>query len=287
VSPSVRAEESRQVLRRLLEQSGDAQDAGGGLGGLDAGLEQADGDVHAVEHVADVMEDARGDFGLAGDARGIDQLLMHPLQAGFRFLQGGDVARDAKGADDFSGRITPGHFGGHEPGDEVVWMHLLFQLANERLARAEDLLLVGQRHARIFRAEDVEVGPADNLRVREFRAGTEGEAAPDQPRVGILEIDVVRSGIQQGAEQPLFIAEFGVGPGQVGGPVFHPRLQFFIGGLELALGEFQQAVFSQDHDDPGDGKGQNAQEAAADPQQAVPVPPRRGLQQGYVGGSGE
>src|SRR5579872_52566 len=38
------------------------------------------GDVHAIEHIADVVEHARGDFRHARLPRGVDELLLRPLQ---------------------------------------------------------------------------------------------------------------------------------------------------------------------------------------------------------------
>ena len=100
------------------------------------------GNIHAVEHVADVVQHAGGDLGHAGLARRIHELLVHLGQFVFRVLDGGDVLGNPKGADDFAGIVAKRHLAGQRPGQAAIRPRFLFDLADHGLARADDSLLV-------------------------------------------------------------------------------------------------------------------------------------------------
>ena len=83
LSAFVLGDELPGALTLLEQQGGEARDTGR-LRLPDALRDETCRDVDAVQNVADVVQDIRGDFGHAGLARGRHQLLVHALQ--FQFL---------------------------------------------------------------------------------------------------------------------------------------------------------------------------------------------------------
>ena len=73
------------------------------------------------------------------------------------------VTGDAEGADDLAAVVAKRHLRGRDPGVGSVGEGLPLQLAHDRLAGADDLLLVLEGGCGVFLAEEVEVGLPDYL----------------------------------------------------------------------------------------------------------------------------
>ena len=84
-------EEAGEVGLVLLEEAAELDEAGH-FRAAQLLADEGGGDVDAVEDVADVVEDAGGDLGHAGLARGIHQLLVQLVQ-----LRGGELLRGDPG----------------------------------------------------------------------------------------------------------------------------------------------------------------------------------------------
>ena len=90
-------------------------------------------------------------------------------------------------------------------------MGFFFNLAEQRLAGADDLLLVSQRLAGVF-SKEVEIRFADELAaVRHLEEFLEGLAAPDEAGLAVFEVNAVRTVVQQGAQQIPLIRQRRVG----------------------------------------------------------------------------
>src|SRR5690606_4941298 len=84
----------------------------GGFGVAEAVGDEGGGDVDAVEHVADVVQDAGGDLGHAGLVGGAEEFLAGLVEGFLGLAFGGDVFAEAEGADDGAGVVAEGEFGG-------------------------------------------------------------------------------------------------------------------------------------------------------------------------------
>ena len=93
LAPGVSGNKGSQVVGVFLQQGHDAGEIGG-PGLLHALHDQAGGNVDAVEHVADVVEDVGGYFRHPAQAGSFQQLFVEIIQFGLRSFGLGDVAHD-------------------------------------------------------------------------------------------------------------------------------------------------------------------------------------------------
>ena len=110
----------------------------------------------------------------ATTSRWVAMIARHPaLVLGdleLRALALGDVAREAERPDDGAVLVAKRQLRRRDPGVGAVLVRLLLLEVDERLARADDLLLVLERLLRVLGAEEIGVGVADR-------------------RVGVLELE--------------------------------------------------------------------------------------------------
>ena len=154
--------------------------------------DQATRHVDAVQGVAHVVQHVAGDLRHAGQPGSLDKALVRIFQLPLRNLEGGNVFRDAERADDVSLAVAPRHLAGQRPGDLATGMSFLLHLADERLASAEDCVLVLQRHPGVLFGEQVGIRLADDLVGRNVMEGHERLAEVDETRLAVLEVDSVR-----------------------------------------------------------------------------------------------
>ena len=160
-----------------------------------------------------------------------DQLAVHLLQLGFRLLDGGEVLGDAHRADDLAVIVAQGHFGGDAPGVLALFPSLLLNLADDGLAGADDVLLVGEGILGVLVAEEIEVGFSDNILGGAAEAFVQPPAGADKPRVEVLEVNEVPGTVHERVEEASFAAQFGLLPGflfqmpQAGGNILRQILQ--------------------------------------------------------------
>ena len=103
----------------------------------------------------------------------------------------GHIARDAEGADDPAALVAQRHLGAGHPGVRATSVGLPFQLPHDRLAGADDQLLVGEGGGGVILTEEVEVGFPDQLG-RAAARGVRGDpACADQQEAAerVLEVD--------------------------------------------------------------------------------------------------
>jgi hypothetical protein len=94
------------------------------------------------------------------------------------------------------------HFRRQGPRDATVGPRFLLLLVDHRLARAHDLLFVGQGLRRVFAAEKVGVRFAHGLgRIREPEQSRQGPVDADEATGFILEVNAVREIVHQGVQQ--------------------------------------------------------------------------------------
>ena len=110
-----------------------------------------------------------------------------------------DIAGDPERADDLAALIAKRHLCGRDPGTGSVLECLLLQLPHDRLACADDLLLVRKSGSSVFLAEKVEVSLPDYL-FQGVARGCRGEPAcadHEEPAEQVLEVDALFGGVQQ------------------------------------------------------------------------------------------
>ena len=96
-------------------------------------------------------------------------------------------------------RISKWHFRGRDPVVRAVVEGLPLQLPHDRLAGADDLLLVLERSCGVFLAEEVEVSLPDHLLLGTVRndPGEEACANQDEPALEVLEVQALFCGGQE------------------------------------------------------------------------------------------
>ena len=95
--------------------------------------------------------------------------------------------------------VAKRHLGGRDPGTGAVSEGLLLQLPHDRLAGADDPLLVLKGSSSVLLAEEVEVGLPDYL-FQGMARGCRGEPAcadQEEPAVQVLEVDALLGAVQQ------------------------------------------------------------------------------------------
>jgi len=92
----------------------------GRFGILEAVGDETGTDVDAVEHIADVVEHTGRDFSHTRLAGNFHELFMSGFEFGFGFLNGRNVLRDAKGADDLAVRVAPRQLAGQRPREAAI-----------------------------------------------------------------------------------------------------------------------------------------------------------------------
>jgi len=199
-------------------------------------------DIDAVQHIADVVQDAGRDLGHAGFARRFEQLLVHFLQAALGPFKFGDVLRNSEGADDLSGAIAQRHFGREHPPCRPVLGGALFDLSDQRLSAADDFLLIRQRVARILLAEEGEIVFADEVFRPDPEIIPQRFAALNETGLEVLEVDEVGGVIHQRAQQIPLVGEsdFRLLPVdhfllQLGRALFDPALKIVPGGRQFEI----------------------------------------------------
>ena len=96
--------------------------------------------------------------------------------------------------------VAKRHLRGRDPGAGPVVEGLPLQLPHDRLAGADDLLLVLKGSSGVFLAEEVEVGLPDHVFQRygpELTAGEPACADQEEPAVQVLEVHALLGGGQQ------------------------------------------------------------------------------------------
>ena len=132
------------------------------------------------------------------------------LQLLLGLLALGDVARDPEGPHDVPLPIAQRKLRRRDPAELAGRQRLLLLHVHERLAGANDLLLVAQRLRRVLVGEEVEVGPTDGERrvgeaePRRLISVDAGEAA-----LAILEVDAVEEVVHQRLQQEGRVLAFG------------------------------------------------------------------------------
>ncbi len=117
-------------------------------------------------------------------------------------LDAGDVAGDAERADDRAVLVAQWHLGGGNPLYAAIEMDIFFLFADHRLAGADDLLFVLVGRPRVFLREEVEIRLADRLLgVAQAKVSRMGFIDAEKAAGRVLEVDVIRKVIHEGAEQ--------------------------------------------------------------------------------------
>ena len=119
----------------------------------------------------------------------------------------GDIARNAKGADDPALLVAQRNLGGRNPGIRLVEPG--FPLLNvQRLAGANDLQFIGAGLLRVRRREEIEIRLADRSHgiVQSKERGL-GTADTDDGAAPVLEIDVIRDVIHQRLQQETLLGQ--------------------------------------------------------------------------------
>ena len=144
-----------------------------------------------------------------------------PLQLLLGLLALGDVARDPEGPDDLPVPIAQRELRRRHPADVAVGPGLLLLDVHQRLAGADDLLLVAQRLRRVLVGEEVEVGPPDGeRRARDAEARRRVPVDAREAALPILEVDAVGDVVHQRLEQEdlvLQLRDLGDDPGRARG----------------------------------------------------------------------
>ena len=175
---------------------------------------------------------------LPGDANGSvfeDQAEQHLALAQLLFgvLEVENVFADAERADDLPRLIAQGHLRGQRPPDAAVGEDLLFRQTENRLAGADDLLLVLERGAGVFFGEEVEIRLADQLgRARFAEIAGHRFAALEEAGLQVLEVHGVGDRLHEDVHETAFTLEPALG-------LFAPRdfaAQLLLGGCELGGG---------------------------------------------------
>src|ERR1017187_6611379 len=127
-------------------------------------------------------------------------------------LAGGDVARDAKRADDLARLVAQRHLGAQGPGHAAVRPGFSF-LFGHLLAVPHQSLLVLECLPRVFNSEKIEVGFPDRLACAlESKPLEMRPAVPQKPALRVFEINPVGQVVHERAQQELFVFQFLLGP---------------------------------------------------------------------------
>ena len=133
--------------------------------------------------------------------RALGECLLHPLAFG-------DVEGDAAGADASSRGVAQGQFGGQDPVDGAVHPGFLLFDIQQRLAGADDFLLVGQGLLRVLAGEKIRIRFADELgRITQPKLPGMGAVHPQKTTGRILEVNGGGNVIHQSRHQGLFVAQ--------------------------------------------------------------------------------
>ncbi len=112
---------------------------------------------------------------------------------------GRDVAGDAEGTDDPAALVPKRHLRGRHPGVRPAGVGLHLHLPHDRLARANDLLLVPEGSGGVLAAEDIEVRLPDQFIIGAAR-GVRGDPAcanQEEPALQVLEVHALPGSGQQ------------------------------------------------------------------------------------------
>jgi hypothetical protein len=132
----------------------------------------------------------------------LDQQRRLLLDALLGLLALGDVARDAKNADNSAVEIAQRHLRRRHPRAAAVRPRFLFLDPHQRLACAHEPLLIRERLLRVFLAEEVEVASPDRLsRLSHPQPTSKRTTYPDEAALRVLEIDMVGSVLEQRVQQ--------------------------------------------------------------------------------------
>src|ERR1039458_7245413 len=116
------------------------------------------------------------------------------------------VAGNAERADDLAALVAKRHLRGRNPGTGSVVECLPLQLPHNRLAGADDLLLVLKSSSSVFLAEEVEVSLPDDLLQGAVGSDRGHPACADQeePAAHVLEVHALLGAVQQVAHAGAF-----------------------------------------------------------------------------------
>ena len=120
-------------------------------------------------------------------------------QSLLRLDLGRHIAGDAECPDDLAAFISKRHLGGRDPGIDSVVISLPLQLPHDRLAGADDPLLVVKGSSSMFLAEEVEVSLPDYLFHGMARSdrGDPACAHQKEPAAQVFEVHALLGAVQQ------------------------------------------------------------------------------------------
>ncbi len=140
-------------------------------------------------------------------------------QLGLCLFQRGDVLGDPKRPNDLPIGVVHRHLGGEHPAFAAVVPRFLFHLADDRLSRLEDGLLVLECEPGVFLTEKIGVRFSYRLSgIAEPEVAGHGPADHQEPAVAILEIYPVRNTVEQRAQQVPLMSQRDLGmplPGDI------------------------------------------------------------------------
>ena len=189
----------RGELGNLHDRLAPEFDAAEHVGGC---IHLPDGAEVPAQTFADLSKDERR--GRAERLRlrqGMRHHVLHGQAALGPFAQG-DVTGDAKRAHDAARLVAQALLGRRYPSGRAIGPGFLFLAADQRLAGANDLLLIVESPLRVIRREKIKVPLANRLlRRAEIEEGGHGFVDPKKAALAILEIDVVGDRVQQPIHQ--------------------------------------------------------------------------------------
>jgi len=97
----------------------------------------------------------------------------------------------------FSARVAPRHLGARGPILASVAPRDAFHLGDDRLAGADDFLLIRERFLRMLARKEIEIGFADALFGRGAKRSRVRRVVAHKPALEILEIDSIGGRIHQ------------------------------------------------------------------------------------------
>ncbi len=147
-----------------------------------------------------------------------------------RLLLTRDVARHPEGSDDLSRIVVQRHLGRAGPGHAAVWPRFPLLLIEDRVARANDLLLVGQGLRGVLAGEEIQVRLSQGFgRMLQAKEPGHGLVDPQKTAGRVLEVDVMREVIHQRMEEIPLLLQFLVRSDEFCSPLADARCQFFAG----------------------------------------------------------
>ena len=142
------------------------------------------------------------------DPRRLQRGVARVFERHLGLLEFAHVPRDADDARDRAGLVVNRHLGHGGPALAPIPVDEPLQLVDERLAGANDALLVAEKLVRQHLRVIVEICFAHDLhRVFQAQPPGHGTAHAEKARLHVLEINPVRDVLEQGAEQIAFVGQ--------------------------------------------------------------------------------